>query len=81
MEEIYHLGHYHNFFPNKVEKILKGSLTLVPSPSVKIQIMGKKVCLGCKGFENKKFVDITQQRFVLKPQVNFPANNLNFHKK
>ena len=29
-------------------------------------------------FENKKFVDITQQCFALLPQVNFPANNLNF---
>ena len=33
----------------KVEKILKGSLDLIPSPSVKIQIMGEKVCLRCKG--------------------------------
>ena len=30
-------------------------------------------------FENKKCVDITQQCFALLPQVNFPANNLNFH--
>ena len=29
--------------------------------------------------ENKNFVDITQQSFALLPQVNFPANNLNFH--
>ena len=57
----------------KVEKILKGSLYSIPSPSpaVKIQIMGGKVCLRCKGkrqniagncqqtFENKKFFDIT----------------------
>ena len=36
---------------SKVEKILKGSLDLIPSPSpsVKIQIMGRKVCLRCKG--------------------------------
>ena len=35
----------------KVEKILKGSLDLIPSPSssVKIQIMVVKVCLRCKG--------------------------------
>ena len=33
----------------KVEKILKGALDLIPSPSVKIQIMGGKVCLRCKG--------------------------------
>ena len=44
-----------------LEKILKGSLDSMPSPStsVKIQIMGGKV------FENKKFVDITQQCFAL----------------
>ena len=37
-----------NFF--KVEKILKGSLDWIPSPSplVKIQIMGGKGCLGSK---------------------------------
>jgi hypothetical protein len=34
----------HNI-PGKVEKILKGSLVSIPSPSVKIQIMGGKVCL------------------------------------
>jgi hypothetical protein len=35
----------------KVEKILKGSLDLIPSPSLsmKIQIMGGKVCLRCNG--------------------------------
>ena len=34
----------------KVEKILKGSLDLISSPSssVKIQIMGRKVCLRRK---------------------------------
>ena len=30
-------------------------------------------------FKHKKFVDINQQCFALLPQVNFPANNLNFH--
>ena len=33
----------------KVEKVLKGSLDLIPSPLVKSQIMGWKVCLRCKG--------------------------------
>ena len=35
----------------KVEKILKSSLYLIPSPSnsVKIQIVGGKICLRCKG--------------------------------
>ena len=32
-----------------VEKILKGNLNSIPSPSLKIQIMGGKVCLRCKG--------------------------------
>ena len=52
----------------KEERKLKGSLDLIPSPSysVQIQIMGGKVCF-------------TQKCFALFPQVNFPANNLNFH--
>ena len=33
----------------KAEKISKGSLDLIPSPSVKIQIMSGKVCLRCEG--------------------------------
>ena len=35
----------------KVEKILKGSLNSIPSPSpsLKIQIMGGKCCLRCEG--------------------------------
>ena len=36
-----------NISLHKVEKILKGSLDWIPSPSVKIQIMGGKVCLNC----------------------------------
>jgi hypothetical protein len=51
------------FCPNKVEKILEGSLDLIPSPSllVKIQIVSGKVCKA-------------KQCFALLPQV-----NLNFH--
>ena len=59
----------------KVEKILKGSLdsVLSPSPSVKIQIMRENllevqrqnIAGGCQQtFENKKFVDITLQCFA-----------------
>ena len=33
---------------HKVEKILKGTLDSIPSPSPSIQIMGGKVCLKCK---------------------------------
>ena len=74
----------------KVEKILKGNLDSISSPSVKIQIMGGNVCLRYKGktllggvnkLENKKFVDTTQQCFALLPQVNFPVNNLTFQRR
>ena len=34
---------------SKVEKILKGSLDLIPSPSVKILMVGGKGSLRCKG--------------------------------
>ena len=75
----------------KVEKILRGSLDSIPSPSpsVKLQIKGGKVCSRCKGktllgivnklLKTKKYVDITKQCFASLPQVDFPANNLNFH--
>ena len=73
----------------KVEKVLKGSLDSIPlpSPSVKTQIMGVKICFRCKGktllgivnkLENKKFVDITQQCFALLPKVNFPEKKIEF---
>ena len=73
--------------PFKVENILKGSLDLIPSPShsVKIQIMVGKVCLRCKGktmvgIVNKLLkTNTTLQCFASLPEVNFPANNLNFH--
>ena len=77
---------------NKVEKIIKGRLGSIPSPlhSVKIQIIGGKFCLRCKGktlldvvikLLKTKIFDITQQCFALLPQVNFPANDLNFHQR
>ena len=67
-------------YSGKVEKNLPGSLDSIPSPSVKIQIMGRKVCWRFKGnkllgiiktfcFEN--FVDITQLCLDLLYQVNF----------
>ena len=55
---------------------------------MKIQIIDEKVCFRQniagrfqQNFENEKIVDITQQCFALLPQVNFSANNLNFHLK
>ena len=40
----------YRYWDSKVENILKGTLDSIPSPSttVKIQIMGGKVCLRCK---------------------------------
>jgi len=50
----------------KVEKILKGSLGSIQSssPSVKILIMGGKVCLRCKG---KTLLDVVNK--LLKTKV------------
>ena len=45
----------------KVEKILKGSLDSIPSPSVKIQIMGGKVGFSCKG---KTLLGVINKCFV-----------------
>ena len=75
----------------KVEKILKGSLDLIPSPSppVKIQIIGGKVCVRCEGktllgivnklLKTKCLSTSPLQCFALLPEINFPTNNLNFH--
>jgi hypothetical protein len=59
-----------------VEKILKGSMDLIPSPSVKIQIMGVVNKLL------KTISLLTSPSNVLpyyQSQENFPANNLNCH--
>ena len=63
------------FSCGKIENILNGSLDSIPSPPVKVQIMGGKSLLEVERqniaghcqqtFENNKFVDIIQ--------VNFPA--------
>ena len=54
-----------NFYLDKVEKILKGNLDSSPSPSssVKIQIMGGKVCLRCIG---KTLLGILNKLFIFK---------------
>ena len=68
---------------------MKGSLDLIPSSSVKIQIMSGKVCLRCKdktllGIVNKLLKTKSQliihhpAMFSLIPEVKFPANSLNF---
>ena len=54
----------------KVEEILKGSLDSIPSPSpsVKIQIMGGKVCLRCEG---KTLLGVVNK--LLKTKSHHPA--------
>ena len=70
----------------KVEKILKSSLYLIPSPSnsVKIQIVCGKICLRCKGKTPSVVIKLlktksllTSQCFALLLQVKFPAMGLN----
>ena len=48
-EEAFSLKCCDNADKFKVRKILKDSLDLIQSPSVKIQIMDGKICLMCKG--------------------------------
>ena len=45
-----------------------------------LEVKRQNIAGGCQQtFKNKKIVDITQQYFASLPQVNFTANNLNFH--
>ena len=75
----------------KVERVLKGSLDSIPSPSpsVKIQnyrqeslleVMRQNIAGWCQQtFCFQKFVDYAQHCFAFTPQANFLAHNLNFH--
>ena len=67
----------------EVENFLKGSLDSIPSTSVKVQIMGGKVCLRYKG--KTLLGDVSKllktKSFAFTPQANFPAHNLNFHQR
>ena len=64
----------------KVENILKGSLDLIPSPSLslKIQIMGGKVCLRCKG---KTLLGVVNKLLKTKSLLTSPSNVLPLHLK
>ena len=64
----------------KVEKNVKGSLDWIPSlsPSVNIQIMGKKVCLRCKG---KTLLGIVNKLLKTKSLLTIPRNVLPLHLK
>ena len=67
-------------YQSKVEKILKGSLDSIPSPSpsVKIQIMGGKVCLRCKG---KTLLGIVNKLLKTKSLLTSPSNVLPYYLK
>ena len=67
---------FHYWF--KVEKILKGSLNLIPSPSPswKIQIMGGKVCLKCEG---KTLLCVVNKLLKMKSLLRMPSNVLPLH--
>ena len=65
---------------DKVEKILKGSLDSIPSPapSVKIQIMGRKVSLSCKG---ETLLGVVNKLLKTKSLLTSPSNVLPLHLK
>ena len=65
---------------SKVEKILKGCLASIPSPSpsLKIQIMGGKVCLRCKG---KTLLGVVNKLLKTKSLLTSPSNVLPYYLK
>ena len=65
---------------DKVEKILKGSLVSIPSPSplVKIQTMGGKVYLRCKG---KTLPGVVNKLLKTKSLLTSPTNVLPYYLK
>ena len=69
-----------SFNPFKVEKILKGSLDSIqlPSPSLKIQIMGGKVCLRCK---DKTLLVVVNKLLKTKSLLISPNNVLPYYLK
>ena len=62
----------------KVETILKGSLDSIPSPSVKIQIMGGKICLLRKG---KTLLDVVNKLLKTESLLTLPSNVLPYYLK
>ena len=63
-------------FVCKIEKILKGSLDSIPSPSVKIQIMGGKVCLR---YEGKPLLGIVNKLLKTKSLLTSTSNVLPYY--
>ena len=67
-----------DLFLHKVEKILKGSLDSIPSPSVKIQIMGRKVCLR---YKDKTLIIAVNKLMKTKSLLTSPSNVLPYYLK
>ena len=63
---------------SKVEKIVKGSLDWIPSPSPSVKIMGGKVYLRCKG---KTFLGDVNKLFGFKSLLTTPSNVLPYYFK
>jgi hypothetical protein len=57
----------------KVEKILKGSLDSIPSPSMEIEMLGGNVCLRCKG---KTLLGVVNKLLKTKRLLTSPNNVL-----
>ena len=72
--------HFLGILVLKVEKILKGSLNSIPSPSpsVKIQTIGGKVCLKCKG---KTLLGVVNKLLKTKSLLKSPSNVLPYYLK
>ena len=68
------------FFRNWLSETVEKSLDLSQSPSllVKIQIIGRKVCLRCKG---KTFLGDVNKLFVFKSFLTMPSNVLPLYHK
>ena len=64
----------------KVEKIFKGSMDSIPSPSpsVKIQIIGGIVCLRCNG---KTLLGVLNKLWKIKSLLTSPCNVLRYYLK
>ena len=63
-------------YSGKVEKNLTGSLDSIPSPSVKIQIMGRKLCMRCKG---KTLLGVVNKLLKTKSLLTSPSNVLPYY--
>ena len=68
------------FKEDKVGNILKGSMVSIPSPStsVKIKIMGGKVCLRCK---DKTLLGVVNKLLKTKSLLTSPSNVLPYYLK